>query len=68
MTWSKRQPPSCRPHQFGLHVQIVGLPNVDESTRLAAAVNFKNSVRSSWVLHEGETPPVVIQDNERVRV
>lgn len=36
-------------------VQIVGMDNVDDSVKLAAALNFKNSVKANWQVRTSPT-------------
>eukprot|EP00892_Ulva_mutabilis_P007603 jgi/Ulvmu1/5214/UM022_0007.1 len=49
-------------------LEIVGMDTVDESVKLAAALNFKNTVKANWQVAEGETPNIHIQDSEKEQI
>ncbi|XXG74047.1 hypothetical protein AAC387_Pa07g2868 [Persea americana] len=54
---------------FGLAVlRLVSLPNVDELIRHAAAVNFKNHLRSHWAPSPDSDPHPPITDEEKSEI
>ncbi|WCJ32537.1 Exportin-2 [Euphorbia peplus] len=55
---------SDRPH-YGIHVlRLIALPDVDEHIRHAAAVNFKNHLRSRWGLSRDSSFTPIAEDEK----